>query len=75
MIKTRVLSTREVAEQLLVSVPTVHRMARRGELSVVQRLQGVRGAMLFDPDEVAELRQRRAVELADLSRLVAGEVD
>lgn len=75
MIKTRVLSTREVAARLRVSRPTVHRMVRRGELTVVRQLSGLRGAYLFDAEEVDTVRRRRAVELAALSRLIAGTDD
>lgn len=54
MASTAFLSTRSVAQQLGVSVPTVTRYVRAGTLPVAGKAPGTRGAYLFDPVAVAE---------------------
>lgn len=56
------LSSRQVAAALRVSLPTVHRMARTGALPVALQLDGLRGARLFrraDVESVAAERTAR----------------
>jgi hypothetical protein len=53
------ITTAEAAERLKVSIPTVNRWVRDGRLQPVQKLPGIRGANLFDPQRhrcPAELR-------------------
>lgn len=52
---TTLMSTREVARCLGVSVPTVTRLARDERLAPAQKLEGLRGAYLFDRDDVEAL--------------------
>lgn len=54
------MSTREVARCLGVSVPTVTRLAREERLNPAQKLDGLRGAYLFDPADVAALADELA---------------
>lgn len=49
---TELLTTKEVAERLGVSVPTVIRRAQTGKLKVARQLPGATGAYLFDPMEI-----------------------
>lgn len=46
------LGAAEVARRLKVSRPTVARMARDGRLVPTQKLDGLRGAFLFDSETV-----------------------
>jgi len=50
------ITTAEAAERLKVSIPTVNRWVRDGRLQPVQKLPGIRGANLFDPSDIAALR-------------------
>jgi len=49
------LSTAEVATLLGVSVPTVARLCRSGRLPLGYKAPGLRGARLFDRDDVVRL--------------------
>ena len=49
------MGTRDVAERLGVSIATVNRMARDGRLKAALRMPGVRGAQLFDREQVEAL--------------------
>jgi len=53
------MTTRDVAARLGVSVPTVTRLARDGELHAEAKAPGARGAYLFDPDAVDALKAER----------------
>lgn len=64
MSKPALLSTRDVAQRLRVSVPTVTRLAREGGLEPAMKLDGPRGAYLFHPDVVEALAASRALEEA-----------
>jgi len=44
------LSSTEVARRLGVSIKTVHRLARAGQIPGAQKLPGRTGAFIFDPD-------------------------
>ena len=55
MAQRTVLNTREVAERLGISVPTVTRRARAGDLPVVAKMTGDRGAYVFDADAIETL--------------------
>jgi excisionase family DNA binding protein len=46
------LTTAEAAAKIGVSVPTVTRLAREGRLTPVRKLDGNRGAYLFEAAEV-----------------------
>ncbi len=59
MSQTTLLTTRDAAARLGVSVPTVTRLARDGELHAEAKAPGARGAYLFDPDAVAALKAER----------------
>jgi excisionase family DNA binding protein len=48
------LTTRQVADRLGVTVSTVSRWAKFGDITVAARLPGKRGQMLFDPVDVAK---------------------
>lgn len=49
---TYALTSAEAADALRVSVKTITRWAASGKLTVVKRLPGTRGAMLFDAAQV-----------------------
>lgn len=49
------IATREVANRLGVTVATVSRMVKRGDLPAVQKLPGRTGAYLFDRAEIEKL--------------------
>lgn len=49
------LTTAEVAERQGISVRTVARLVERGRLEPALKLGGLRGAMLFDPEDVAAM--------------------
>lgn len=51
------LTASDVAAKLGISVRTVHRRAASGELKVVKKLPGVRGALLFDDEDLEQERQ------------------
>ena len=55
MAQRTLLNSREVAERLGISVPTVTRRARAGDLPVVAKMTGDRGAYVFDADAVEAL--------------------
>lgn len=52
MPNVELLTTAEVAARLGVHVRTVHRWVQTGRISPVKRAAGIRGAMLFDADDV-----------------------
>lgn len=54
------MSSREVSRLLGISVPTVNRRARAGDLPVLVKAPGDRGAYLFDPAQVKALVAERA---------------
>jgi excisionase family DNA binding protein len=49
------ITAAEAAHLLGCSVPTVHRRIARGELAVVHRLPGLRGAVLLRRADVLEI--------------------
>lgn len=49
------ITAAQVAERLGVSVRTVQRRAAAGELPVAMQVPGYRGALLFDPEQIADL--------------------
>lgn len=53
-------TTAEVATRLGVSVRQVARLVERGRITPLDRLPGVRGAYLFDPNEVDRVAEERA---------------
>lgn len=55
----QLLTTAQVASQLGVSVRTVHRLIDRDEISVHTKVPGLRGAYLFDADEVERIERKR----------------
>lgn len=59
MSQTTLLTTRDVAVELGVSVPTVTRLARDGDLHAEAKAPGSRGAYLFDPNAVAAFKAER----------------
>lgn len=56
---TDLLTTAQAAAVIGVSVPTVTRMARRGELEEFHKLPGLRGPRVFTRDEVARVAAER----------------
>lgn len=50
-----ILTSREAAKRLHVSLKTVHRMAADGRLSPADKWPGYHGGYLFDETEVDEL--------------------
>lgn len=56
-------TTRQVADRCGVSVRQVHALIAKGVITPVGKLDGVRGAYLFDPKDV----DRLAAELAAAS--------
>ena len=50
---TDLLSTKQTAERLGVSVSTVSRLVAAGKLTPVLRLEGKTGPMFFDPSAIA----------------------
>ncbi|NUP83864.1 MAG: helix-turn-helix domain-containing protein [Nonomuraea sp.] len=56
------IPTAHVAELLQVDVRTVHRMADDGRLTPAVKVPGRTGALLFDKNEVEQLRAARAAE-------------
>lgn len=52
---TNLLTTKEAAERLGVTVYTVARYAREGRLTPALRLPGIRGAMFFQPEDIEAL--------------------
>lgn len=49
------LPTAEAAQKLNCDVRTIHRMVARGDLTPVVQAPGLRGAMLFDSEEIERL--------------------
>jgi hypothetical protein len=49
------ISSAEVAQRLGCDVRTVHRKVLRGQLTPLGKIDGLRGAYLFDAAEVARL--------------------
>lgn len=60
MSQTTPMSTRDVAQALRTSVPTITRRARAGDLPVLYKVPGSRGAYLFDREAVERLVRERA---------------
>lgn len=58
-LQDRLVPTSSVAKQLNVDVRTVHRMVRVGRLSPAVKAPGLRGAMLFNSEDVAALAAER----------------
>lgn len=54
------LTTAQTADRLGISVPTVNRWAAGGRLPFVQKLEGPRGAYLFDPDVIDALTESKS---------------
>lgn len=54
------LTTRQAAEVLQVSHRTVLYLVERGELVPAERIEALRGAMLFERDTVQRLADERA---------------
>ena len=54
------LSTRDAAQRLGVSVPTVTKLARDGVLVPAAKAPGRRGAYLFDEHDVERVRDERS---------------
>ena len=54
---TQLLTTKQVADRLGVSVATVNRWAREGALPVSVKAPGERGARLYRADEIERLRR------------------
>ena len=52
-------TTRDVADRLGISVRQVARLAGSGALKPALKLEGVRGAMLFDPAAVEQYAKER----------------
>lgn len=53
------LTTAEVAERLGLTPAAVSYRVRHGQLTPAAKAPGVRGAYLFDPDEVDRLLEQR----------------
>lgn len=56
------LTTQQVAESLVCSVRTVHRMVEAGELVPVMQGPGLRGPKFFDPKAVQRIARQRHAE-------------
>ena len=56
---TDLLSTREAARILGVTSRTVQRFADTGTLVPEKRIDGLRGALVFDRSDVTDLAERR----------------
>lgn len=54
------LSTRDVAQMLHTSVPTVTRLVRSGDLPAALKAPGARGAYLFDRGDIETFAAERA---------------
>ena len=52
---TSAMSTAEAAHALGVNVATVHRMVQRGDITPALKMPGLRGAFLFNRDDVENL--------------------
>ena len=59
-IRGRMITAAEAASILGVKQATVNKWALDGRLPVAQKLPGLRGANLFDPEDVEALRDARA---------------
>lgn len=59
MDKTDLLTARETAAHLGLTVSQVGRLAARGELGTAIKAPGLRGARLFDPAEVDRFADER----------------
>lgn len=53
----QLITSAQLAARLGVNVKTITRKAANGTLPYVHKLDGIRGAYLFDPDAIAELRE------------------
>jgi hypothetical protein len=60
------LTTKQVADILGTNVRRVNRLVKRGELRTALKLEGVTGANLFDPSDVAAY-EARSTEPQDLN--------
>ncbi|MFD4990788.1 helix-turn-helix domain-containing protein [Cellulosimicrobium cellulans] len=60
MSQTTLLTTRDAADRLGVSVPTVTRLVRSGDLTAEAKAPGARGAYLFTAEAVDALLAERS---------------
>lgn len=51
--------TKGAARELRVSVRTIHRWVEAGEITPIDKLEGLRGAYLFDEAEVQRVKAKR----------------
>lgn len=58
------LTSQQVADRLGISVRHVSRLTRSGELAAAIQLPGIRGARLYAPDEVEQVRVMRELQFA-----------
>ena len=70
------IPTAEVARRLRCDVRTVHRLVARGILTPAVQAPGLRGALLFEPQDVEDVATRRVVSPmeADLREQIAAEI-
>lgn len=54
------IGTAQVADRLGCDTSTVHRLVLLGQIKPTAKAPGLRGAYLFDPDEVARVQRERA---------------
>lgn len=59
------LTTKQVADRLGVTVKTVHRWVETGKLAQAAKLGEKTGARLFDPSEVGRFETERATEATE----------
>ena len=59
-----VLTSREAAERCGIPLRTWHNWVLAGHIDPVRKLDGIRGALLFDADEVERLAETHAAEVA-----------
>lgn len=53
------ITTRKAAEELGLSTRQVLRLVEREQLTPTAKLDGLRGAFLFEPDEIEQLKRSR----------------
>lgn len=56
------ITSAEAAQRLGVITTTVSKLVRRGALTPVKKLPGIRGAYLFDPSDVDALAAARSTD-------------